>query len=433
MTLLNKKANENDQISYLPGNVIDAILGNLEIKDQVRTSILSKNWRYMWTSAPQLHFDQDFFNTFMHLDDPNPVISKIITDVLMLHSGPIHKFTLYLPYDSAYFDMEVEYLNIWIPILSRKGIKYLDFVNFNSVPDEIPYIIFSCKELTYLKFGGFNMSIPPDFCGFKKLLELHLDMLVFEPGALETLVSGCPFLEKLIIESCDGYEYLDISSPTLKVLEIVLRDDMKSISLEKATNLVDFTLDVNGIRVYGLIKSLPKIKRLSVRKSMYGKKEKYPYADIIPLTLLASSFNSLEYLQLHDMSLNEKGELLYVVSVLKSAPRLTEFAIYQSCNNDDTSDYFEELQECWWLRLELEEYCWLGLQIVDIYLGGSPHHAMSLTQFILLNSPLLETLTFNYCYKELDAPMLLKISQELLLMERVSPKAQVEFNHSTFL
>jgi hypothetical protein len=110
-----------DRISDLPDNVIDGILEHLGIKDQVRTSILSKKWRYKWISVPQLEFESDFFGSFQHLDDPFHVVAKVITDVLMIHQGPIHTFTLSIPY----VEMTTENLNTWFQFLSGRDVKYL--------------------------------------------------------------------------------------------------------------------------------------------------------------------------------------------------------------------------------------------------------------------------------------------------------------------
>lgn len=265
MTLFN--ANQNDGITDLPSNVIDVILGNLKIRDQVRTSILSTKWRYMWTSAPHLCFDDDFYQRFLVLDDPDAAVSKTITDVVMLHNGPINKFSIRI-YEDFDFEITVEDINLWIPFMSR-DVKHLELVTHCIFKDYTSHILFSCKELTYFKFSSFTLSIPPNFCGFKKLLELHLVFVEFESSTLESLISGCPFLEKLIIELCDGFEYLDISSPTLKVLLVELDYDIKSICLKKAKNLVDFTLDANHNSLSGLFKSLPKLKRFSMLR---GKK-----------------------------------------------------------------------------------------------------------------------------------------------------------------
>jgi hypothetical protein len=172
MTLSNKKANHDhiDRISDLPCNVIDDILARLYIKDLVRTSILSKKWRYMWTSVPQLRFDDDFFDEYENLDDPGPVTSKVITDVLMQHSGVMHKFHLYVHYDYN-FKISVEYIDTWIPILSR-SIKHLELVSHNKHLDQMPYIVFSCKELTFFTFAGLN-------CQFHLISAALKDCLIF--------------------------------------------------------------------------------------------------------------------------------------------------------------------------------------------------------------------------------------------------------------
>jgi hypothetical protein len=260
MSLFNKKANQDDQIdriSDLPSNVIDGILEKLNIRDVVRTSILSKKWRYMWTSAPRLEFRPRFFESYEHLSNPSRVVSKIITDVLMVHDGPIQKFLLFKP-RFFNFKITVKHLDIWVPLLSRRGVKHLELMNFETGRSHLPYIVFSCKELTKFKLGGINFSIPPNLSGFKKLLNLKLENVTFESGALESLISGCPLLEKLSIKLCYGFEYFHISAPALKVLLLYFDKNMKSICLEKAKNLIDLTLTTIKAWVPGLIKSLPK-------------------------------------------------------------------------------------------------------------------------------------------------------------------------------
>lgn len=74
------------------------------------------------------------------------------------------------------------------------------------------------------------------------MLNLHLSNVTFESGALEGLISGCPLLEKLSIQFCEGFEYFDISVTTLKVLLLQFHQEMKSICLKKAINLIDLTL-----------------------------------------------------------------------------------------------------------------------------------------------------------------------------------------------
>jgi hypothetical protein len=83
-------------------------------------------------------------------------------------------------------------------------------------------------------------------------------------------------------------------------------------------------------------------------------------------------------------------------------------------------------------ELECSSCCLIQLKTVNICIRATSHqHAMSLIRFILANSTSLKTLTFDirlYSHK-LDAPVLLSISEDLLLMKRASQSAQVKFIH----
>lgn len=72
---------KSDTISNLPCNVLDEILGSLSLKDAVKTSILSKDWRYKWLTRAELYFSDEFFMTF----DDNQEAKTIIHQVLQLH------------------------------------------------------------------------------------------------------------------------------------------------------------------------------------------------------------------------------------------------------------------------------------------------------------------------------------------------------------
>jgi len=85
---------EPDGISWLPGDVADHILSYLPIRDAVRTSVLSTNWRKKWYTLPNLVFDRQCVSAEAS-QDPLVVeskFSKIVDHVLLLHSGPINMF-----------------------------------------------------------------------------------------------------------------------------------------------------------------------------------------------------------------------------------------------------------------------------------------------------------------------------------------------------
>ncbi|TKY69460.1 F-box/FBD/LRR-repeat protein [Spatholobus suberectus] len=406
-----------DRISDLPRNVIDSILQYLPIQDLVKTSILSRKWRYMWASVPQLQFENNFFENCKRLE--NLEASSIITEVLLLHNGPVHKFTLHIP---SNYPIKIECLSKWILFLSRKGIKDLELVNLQTDRYQTPSHIFSFQALTYLQLDRFKLLTPPDFCGFKSLFDLRLFHIKFESGALESLLSGCPLLVQLTISYCNGFDCVTVSAPTLKVLYIKGPKVIKSICLKQAQNLIDLTLwadrckdNVEGGWVSDLMKGLLKIERLCLGRG-YTK-----ILSAINPQVLLRSVDTLKYLELSGVNFNEEGELLFTISLLESSPNLEKLVIKSNSMAVESQQISKEFDciNCYFNQL----------QTVKITVKTSYKPALDLIRFVLASSPALKILTFKVGLglNQSDAPILLSISRDLLKMERASPRAQVKF------
>ncbi|KAF7123086.1 hypothetical protein RHSIM_Rhsim12G0067300 [Rhododendron simsii] len=94
----------SDIVSDLPDNILEKILVLMPIRDAVRTSVLSKKWRYTWRTIPELVFDDK------SLVDPYPILFRqgfppvhlptkdrflaSIYHILLFHRGAILKFIL---------------------------------------------------------------------------------------------------------------------------------------------------------------------------------------------------------------------------------------------------------------------------------------------------------------------------------------------------
>ncbi|GJS79827.1 F-box/FBD/LRR-repeat protein-like protein [Tanacetum coccineum] len=114
------KVAQKDVISTMPEEVITNILHCLPLQDAVKTSILSKDWKFKWTMITQLVFDKNFYDYLDQNTDNEYFYPKIISRLLFLLNGAITKFFLYLPYCN---EVDVEDINCWIIYLSKKGIK----------------------------------------------------------------------------------------------------------------------------------------------------------------------------------------------------------------------------------------------------------------------------------------------------------------------
>lgn len=103
---------ELDIISNLPSDVIEQILSHLPIRDAVRTSILSRNWRYRWATIRHLVFDNQCVSTQKRISFVN-----IVDHVLQGRIGPMHKFELsYLLDGVASRDIPIVFLHICFPV-----------------------------------------------------------------------------------------------------------------------------------------------------------------------------------------------------------------------------------------------------------------------------------------------------------------------------
>ncbi|KAJ7954001.1 F-box/FBD/LRR-repeat protein [Quillaja saponaria] len=132
-----------DKFSNLPTELIDKILVRLPVPDVVRTSILSRKWRYMWVTISELWFVGNLF--WDHITEKRiGQVSTIINQILFLHNGPISTFVLIIPFD---YSGNVSLVNHWILHLSRKGIKKFIFRSNQREHFEVPSHLFSCLDL----------------------------------------------------------------------------------------------------------------------------------------------------------------------------------------------------------------------------------------------------------------------------------------------
>ncbi|XP_075097455.1 F-box/FBD/LRR-repeat protein At1g13570-like [Nicotiana tabacum] len=215
-------------LSNLPDSVIDDILMRLPLRDAVRTSILSKKWRYNWCRLPQLTVDETLWQTTKDLISPKIKFTNIIYHLLALHTGPICKFIL-----SISDRVNCPKIDNLICFLSRNGIQHLVLqLPFRGNLYKLPSSFFTCSQLRHLVLRQCLIRSSPLFKGFDRLISLELGGVTISSEFLGSLISKCPLLENLVLKHVETSNPTEISA--LKLRSFVFIGNMHLIHLKIA-------------------------------------------------------------------------------------------------------------------------------------------------------------------------------------------------------
>ncbi|CAM8935680.1 unnamed protein product [Rhodiola kirilowii] len=175
-----------DRISALPAHLKECILECVSVKDAMKTSVLSSNWRYCWTGMRKFNL--------IDVERDVDVLRRAVDRILLLHSGSIREFKLGIPVTR--FGQNI-YLSDFFHVLSEKGIQDIEIDgSFNRVL--LPSSLFHCRDLKTLRLlDCCILSRPPRVVGFSNLLSLEIIFCTVPSLVLGSLISQFPVLEKL--------------------------------------------------------------------------------------------------------------------------------------------------------------------------------------------------------------------------------------------
>ncbi|WOL12094.1 F-box/FBD/LRR-repeat protein [Canna indica] len=412
-----------DRISSLPKNVIEGILMCLPMGDAVRTSILSRDWRYSWSSIPQLTFSSDEFPMPEQTDaelrqECNRRVVKIIDHVLLLHRGPTYKFELSV-------DMENSGdLDRWVLFLSRNDIREIIIEFQTGAEFMLPSCLFSCEGITHLKLQQCIFNSPRNFTGFPNLVSLDLSHGEVSQDELEAFLTLCPHLEKLEIAYMWCFSRLKVCPASL--LEFVYEGKYIHISFENTPMLaslyvmfseVDYKEGAPSSPNYELFDALDNllwIEKLTL--SLYTL-EVWAASDVPANHRMAYNLKHLSV----DINLNARKEVSTLFLLFKSCPFLSSLNINVLTSNigDGISahDFWDEQEGLDNLFWHLRTVDMSGLWHTGIM--GNRFELMFI-KFVLANARDLRTL-YVRCREDLDIDILKK----MLKFRRMSTQAQV--------
>ncbi|KMZ62328.1 hypothetical protein ZOSMA_472G00030 [Zostera marina] len=339
---------EKDRISSLPEQAINKILVRLSIKDAIRTSFLSRGWRYRWRSMPDLIFHSNSFSTPKDRKPSSLVriyLSKVLQS-LFLHKGNyIRRFEF-----SSRWKIISSKVDMWLDHLVCAGVQELKLA-FTEEYYLIPSSVFrydklttldlkSCKIILPVSFNGFRNDFPITFDGFRNLTTLRLRSITFEKyNALETLINLCPLLEILDVRNLLGYrQRLILHAPNLQSLTI--DGSLSYLCFKETRTVTNAKLILNPNEFFydltNVLNSLSMVHQLKFWSSGHSL-----FKEVVsfPLTTENIKFNQLKKLFL-GVNLDCSKETAIAFCILKNCPSLSHLQIY--CEHLEEEEEEEE-------------------------------------------------------------------------------------------
>ncbi|XP_076902576.1 F-box/FBD/LRR-repeat protein At1g13570-like [Bidens hawaiensis] len=354
-----------DRISTLPQPIIETILCRLPTTEEAaRTSILSRDWRYKWTTIPKLHLCHDVCFATRRNMDMGCEACYDLQQILLHHQGPIRNLALELPEDHC-----LELDQIILSLLTNHAIKKLTLVGTDGVDCwyKVPVSIFSLRRLTDLAIVYCELDHTPIHSVFCSLQKLNLWYVGISTKTLLHILSN---------------------SPSLKSFDLLIGDD---------------ELD-NKCTIDELFERLPVIEHLTTWHNV----STWLVLDSVPQELPASLIH-LKRFHFQEMFFGSGSGLTFLLVLIKCSPNLEEILL--------ENDF-----DCFWDK----EYSWKDysdvrlerLNELEFYSFRNSKCEMEFVKLILARSPRLKKLSIHCSF---DLNQQLEMFKTLLEAPRVSP------------
>nr|XP_043639685.1 F-box/FBD/LRR-repeat protein At1g13570-like [Erigeron canadensis] len=471
------KCRTKDMISTLPQNIIETILCHLHVRDAVRTSVLSKNWRYSWTRIPKLVFVEDTFKELtagsdqlssleqgIVLQNPhNKILKKckflyVIYQVLLMHQGPILQFTLDIEACEFARCLEIDQIILHLSRSNTVTELKLRLRSGDCDPYQLPLSIYSLHQLTDLHLRGclseyckllqslsdfYHLGhiplIEPLFerlrlIGHLTIANEWMDMCLTEDKVPRKLATSLVHLKYLSLDMCficnlglPLLAFLIKSSPNLEIINLLSREcciwNPNPVTLEDHSDIWLEHLYELKIEYVANLKTELEVVKLILAKSPVLKKARIVLdvkiaADGVPQVLPAPLVHLKEFI-LQDMCYIDEYGSPFLSLILRSSPNLERLflTMYHDTSLDTSEIESVTLKDYADVRLEhLNEF-----QIVDMH---NLKHELEFVKLILKKSPMLKKVSI-FVDPEVSKDEEMLISRNLLHFPRASPLVEV--------
>ncbi|KAL0360091.1 UNVERIFIED_CONTAM: F-box/FBD/LRR-repeat protein [Sesamum radiatum] len=225
-----------DKLSYLPDSILTHILSFLDTKSAIRTSVLSKRYRLLWTLSPCLDFKLSEFYTRSLDSYDGYVFSQVKNSSVgsfesyvnhVLRRREHSNLTMFRL--SLHKDVGLEFIENCVNYAAQHKVQHLRIRGFvKRKPLTLPKLLLTSSSLITLHLHNatsYCIELPKSVA-LPNLKVLRLKNFQFSDKNFNGQVfSGCPSLETLVLSKCcikpgNSLKILDVNCLNLKNLEI---------------------------------------------------------------------------------------------------------------------------------------------------------------------------------------------------------------------
>ncbi|KAJ4867147.1 putative FBD-associated F-box protein [Raphanus sativus] len=261
-----------DLISELPEALLLRILSLLPAQDVASTMLLSKRWRFLFTSVPRLEYDDNYHSIEYGR------FSRFVDRFLFLHEAPA------IVIETLHFKLGkncgAEDIRVCIRAADKCCVRELIFeidgglASSESPPIVLPSSLYAgCRMLVTLKLSKVILEDVSSSISFPSLKTLSL-LSVEYPGDefVSRLLSSCHVLEVLHVEQCpsDNVTVFTVrvpslkNTPSLEWLDIVDHREGFCIIENGMPKIMTARLDVIYSHSGETMRSITSVKRLDL-------------------------------------------------------------------------------------------------------------------------------------------------------------------------
>ncbi|XP_059299445.1 F-box/LRR-repeat protein At3g03360-like isoform X1 [Lycium ferocissimum] len=216
-----------DRLTDLPELILLHILSMLpDSKQVVRTSALSKQWRFLWKSVPvslDFHFPKYPYES--KINKKKILAFAASTNRELHYWRSCEKIQAFRVFPYIYKDYLTEHLDFWVHFATNIAHVEEFTLQFDQkIYPEFAYLFpqFACTNTSLRKLVLGNCQLNPSggSVNWTSLVSLSIGYLALTEGVMENILSGSPNLECLELDKVCGIRRLDISSLKLRKLII---------------------------------------------------------------------------------------------------------------------------------------------------------------------------------------------------------------------